>query len=111
MIDALLIVLGIVMVISAVFALYQKSLVAAIISAGVVSLLASIVFLVLAAPDVAMTEAAIGSALTTVVFLLALNRIRLTRSGGHGAEAGRATGAATETATGTDGPAGEGTDS
>jgi uncharacterized MnhB-related membrane protein len=81
MMQALLIVLGLVMLISAGFALYQKNLVAAVISAGVVSLLASIVYLVLAAPDVAMTEAAIGSALTTVVFLLALNRIRAASKG------------------------------
>ena len=83
MIQGLLIALGAVMVVSAAFALYQRNLVAAVISAGVVSLLASIVYLVLAAPDVAMTEAAIGSALTTVVFLLALNRIRAVTTGEH----------------------------
>lgn len=81
MTEVLLIVLGAVMLISAGFALYQKNLIAAVISAGVVSLLASVVYLFLAAPDVAMTEAAIGSALTTVVFLLALNRIRSVASG------------------------------
>lgn len=81
MTELVLIVLGAVMLISAGFALYQKNLIAAVISAGVVSLLASVVYLFLAAPDVAMTEAAIGSALTTVVFLLALNRIRSVASG------------------------------
>jgi uncharacterized MnhB-related membrane protein len=80
----LLSVFGIIMVVGAVFALYQKSLVAAVISAGVVSLLASIVYLLLAAPDVAMTEAAIGSALTTVVFLFALARIRAAGHRGGG---------------------------
>ena len=89
MMQVLLIVLGVVMLVSAVFALYQKTLVAAVISAGVVSLLASIVYLALAAPDVAMTEAAIGSALTTVVFLLALKRIRaVTTPSGTSAERG-----------------------
>jgi energy-converting hydrogenase B subunit D len=80
----LLSIFGIIMIVAAVFALYQKSLVAAVISAGVVSLLASIVYLLLAAPDVAMTEAAIGSALTTVVFLFALARIRAAGRRGGG---------------------------
>jgi energy-converting hydrogenase B subunit D len=72
----LIIVLGIIMLIAAFLAIYQKNLVSAIISAGVISLLASIIYLLLAAPDVAMTEASIGSGLTSVVFLYALNRIR-----------------------------------
>ena len=72
----LIIVLGVIMLIAAFLALYQKNLVSAIISAGIISLLASIIYLLLAAPDVAMTEAAIGSGLTTVVFLYAFNKIR-----------------------------------
>ena len=69
-------ILGIIMIIAAVFAIYQKNLLSAIISAGVISLLASIIYILLAAPDVAMTEAAIGSGLTTIVFLYTLNKIR-----------------------------------
>lgn len=72
----LIIVLGAIMLTSAILAIYLKNLVAAVIAAGVISLLASILYLVLAAPDVAMTEAAIGSGLTTIVFLFALNKIR-----------------------------------
>ncbi len=72
----IILVLGILMLSSAILALQLKDLVAAIISAGVISLLASVLFLILAAPDVAMTEAAIGSGLTTVVFLFTINRIR-----------------------------------
>ncbi|MBT6994419.1 MAG: DUF4040 domain-containing protein [Candidatus Cloacimonetes bacterium] len=79
MTSAIIIVLGVIMVISALLALYLKNLISAIISAGVISLLASIIYLLLAAPDVAMTEAAIGSGITTVVFLYALNRIRKER--------------------------------
>ena len=60
---------------AAIFAVYSRSILSAIISSGVISLLASIIYILLAAPDVAMTEAAIGSGLTTVVFLLALRRI------------------------------------
>lgn len=68
--------LGVMMVIAALFALYQKNLVATVISAGAVSLLGSVVYLFLDAPDVAMTEAAIGSALTTMVFLYALRQMK-----------------------------------
>ncbi len=69
-------VLGVIMIVAAILAVYQKSLLSAIIAAGAISLLASIVYLILSAPDVAMTEAAIGSGLTTIVFLFALNKVR-----------------------------------
>jgi len=75
-IEIFIIPIGLFMIAGALIALYQKSLVAAIIVSGVVSLVASVIYVMLAAPDVAMTEAAIGSALTTVVFLYALGRIR-----------------------------------
>lgn len=68
--------LGIIMIFAAIFTIFQKNLVSAIISAGAISLLASVIYLILGSPDVAMTEASIGSALTTVVFLYALNRMR-----------------------------------
>lgn len=79
-VEVFLIPIGLFMVAGAILALYQKSLIAAVVTAGVVSLVASVIYIILAAPDVAMTEAAIGSALTTVVFLYALSRIR--RQGG-----------------------------
>jgi energy-converting hydrogenase B subunit D len=69
-------IFGAVMIAGAIFALYSKDLLAAILASGAVSLVASVIYLLLAAPDVAMTEAAIGSALTTMVFLYALKRIR-----------------------------------
>ncbi len=75
----IIIVLGIVMIIAALSAIYQKNLVGAVIASGAVSLVASILYVILAAPDVAMTEAAIGSALTTVVFLYAVNKIKKTK--------------------------------
>ncbi len=76
MTNIFIIVLGVIMIIAAIFAIHQKNLLSAIISAGVISLLASIIYILLAAPDVAMTEAAIGSGLTTIVFLYTLNKIR-----------------------------------
>jgi len=69
------IILGIVMLIMGVYAIYAKKLSIAIISTSVLSLIASVLFLVMAAPDVAMTEAAIGSGLTTIIFFYILNKI------------------------------------
>ena len=80
-------IFGAMMIGAAIFAVYSRSLLSAIISSGVISLLASIIYILLAAPDVAMTEAAIGSGLTTVVFLLALRRI-YAYAGAHDRAAG-----------------------
>ena len=76
MITFFIAILGIIMIVAALIAIYQKDLLSAIVAAGVISLLASVIYILLAAPDVAMTEAAIGSGLTTIVFLYALNKIR-----------------------------------
>jgi len=70
------IVLGTIMLIMALVALYNRSIKVAILSAGVVSLFASILYLLLDAPDVALTEAAIGSGLSTIIFFYVLNQIR-----------------------------------
>ena len=78
MIIVFVIVLGLLMLVAAITALYLKTLSAAVIAAGAVSLLASVLYLLLAAPDVAMTEAAIGSGLSTIIFFYVLNRIRTT---------------------------------
>lgn len=76
-----MIFLGILMVVSAVYALYSRNIVSAIIASGAVSLLASLAYLMYGAPDVAMTEAAIGSGLTTLVFLIAWSRIKNASTG------------------------------
>jgi len=74
-------VLAVVIIVSALFALYTGKILSAIIASGAVSLVASLIYIILGAPDVAMTEASIGSALTTVVFLIAWRRIsRMTSS-------------------------------
>ncbi|MFP4457962.1 MAG: Na(+)/H(+) antiporter subunit B [Candidatus Zixiibacteriota bacterium] len=69
-------VIGVLIVIAAIYAIRAKNLLVAIISAGVISLLASVIYILLASPDVAMTEAAIGSALTTIVFLYTLKKVK-----------------------------------
>jgi len=76
MISIIIIILGVIMIAAAFFAIHSKSLLPAIISAGVISLLASVIYLLLAAPDVAMTEAAIGSGLTTIIFIFTLRKIK-----------------------------------
>ncbi len=72
----IIVLLGVIMVVAALMALYQKKLSIAIIAAGAVSLMASVLYLLLAAPDVALTEAAIGSGLSTIIFFYVLNKIR-----------------------------------
>ena len=67
---------GLIMIVAAVLAIYQKKLVVAVIAAGTVSLFASVLYLLMSAPDVAMTEAAIGSGLSTIIFFYVLNKIR-----------------------------------
>jgi uncharacterized MnhB-related membrane protein len=72
------IILGLVMLVMAGFAIHHKKLTIAVIAAGAVSLFASVLYLLLAAPDVAMTEASIGSGLSTIIFFYVLNKIRKT---------------------------------
>jgi energy-converting hydrogenase B subunit D len=74
--EALTVFFGLLMAAAALFAVFTKNLLGAVIVSGTVGLLASVLYLLMHAPDVAMTEAAIGSGLTTLVFLLALKRIR-----------------------------------
>jgi len=76
----LTILLAVISLIAAVYAVLTQKTLNAVIASGIISLLASILFLLVSAPDVGMTEAAIGSGLTTVVFLYALKHIRQNRS-------------------------------
>lgn len=76
MLKIVAIIIGLLIIGLAIYALHAKKLTVAILGAGAVSLLASIMFLLLSAPDVAMTEAAIGSGLSTIIFFYVLNKIR-----------------------------------
>ena len=62
------------MLLAAVFAVFQRSLLSAVVLVGFVSLTASYLFLRMDAPDVAMVEAAIGAGLSTLIFLIAIRR-------------------------------------
>ncbi len=72
----LMIILCIVLIIAAIFAIIQKDLMLAIIGTGAISVILSILFLILQAPDVALTEAAIGVALTTIIFVIAIKKTK-----------------------------------
>ena len=70
------IIIGVVMALAAIMAVYHANTATAIIAAGLVSLFASLLYVFLAAPDVAMTEASIGSGLSTIIFFYALSKVR-----------------------------------
>lgn len=62
------------MVATGIAAIFQRSLLSAVVMFGFLSLTVAYLFLRMDAPDVAMTEAAIGAGLTTVIFLIAIRR-------------------------------------
>ncbi len=57
---------------AAIYAVVSKNLLYAVVSTGLISLGLSLFFFVLQAPDVALTEAAIGVALTTIIFIITI---------------------------------------
>jgi uncharacterized MnhB-related membrane protein len=67
-----LIVMAIILIAAAIYAVLQKDLLYAVLATGVVSVVLSVFFYLLQAPDVAITEAAIGIALTTIIFIITI---------------------------------------
>lgn len=78
LLDAIHILLPVLMIISAVIAVYLKDLVAATIALASMSLLLSLEFYILQAPDVAIAEAGVGAALTTAILILAIKATKRT---------------------------------
>lgn len=72
LLDAVHIILPVLMIVSALVAVYLKDLVAATIALASMSLLLSLEFYILQAPDVAIAEAGVGAALTTAILILAI---------------------------------------
>ena len=66
------ILVPIIIVISAVFAITLKDLIAAAIAMAAMSLLLSLEFYILEAPDVAIAEAGVGACLTTAILVIAI---------------------------------------
>jgi uncharacterized MnhB-related membrane protein len=79
MIPFIALVMGAIVVLSAITALRHPNILVSILFLSSMSLGASVLYLLLAAPDVAMTEAAIGSGLTTLFFLFAFRHLRKDR--------------------------------
>ncbi|ACJ76130.1 hypothetical protein Ob7_03175 [Thermosipho africanus Ob7] len=70
-----IIFVGILMIISAIYAIEAKKMLDSFISLSLLSLLSVFLFVIMKAPDVAITEAAVGAGLTTAVLILALQRV------------------------------------
>jgi uncharacterized MnhB-related membrane protein len=68
----ILLILAVILLAAAIYAVVQKDLLYAVIATGVISLILSVFFFIMQAPDVALTEAAIGIALTTIVFIITI---------------------------------------
>jgi uncharacterized MnhB-related membrane protein len=66
------IIVFIVLVVAAVFAIRSKDLLVSVIGLAVFSLVLSVEFFLLHAPDVAIAEAAIGAGLTTAIYIFTL---------------------------------------
>jgi len=67
-----IVVLAVILLGVAVYAVRQKDLLFATIATGIISLILSVLFFLMQAPDVALTEAAIGIALTTIIFVITI---------------------------------------
>lgn len=70
--EAIHIILPILIVISSIFAVLLKDLIAAAIAVSAMSLLLSLEFYILQAPDVAIAEAGVGACLTTAILIIAI---------------------------------------
>jgi uncharacterized MnhB-related membrane protein len=66
------IVVPILIVVAAAFAVVFKDLIAAAIAVAAMSLLLSLEFYILQAPDVAIAEAGVGACLTTAILIIAI---------------------------------------
>ena len=68
----MLVIILIILIALALFALNSRDLLSSIIALGAFSLFSAILFLLSHAPDVAITEAAVGAGLTTIIFVWAI---------------------------------------
>ena len=66
------IVVPIIIVVAAAFAVILKDLISAVIALAAMSLLLALEFYILQAPDVAIAEAGVGACLTVAIFVIAI---------------------------------------
>jgi len=76
LISAVHIILPILIIISAIIAVWLKDLIAAAIAVAAMSLLLSLEFYILQAPDVAIAEAGVGACLTTIILVLGIKNTK-----------------------------------
>lgn len=72
LIDIVHIFLPILIIVTSIFAVYLKDLIAAAIAVAAMSLLLSLEFFILQAPDVAIAQAGVGACLTTAILIIAI---------------------------------------
>jgi len=72
LIEIIHIFLPILIIVSSIFAVYLKDLIAAAIAVAAMSLLLSLEFFILQAPDVAIAQAGVGACLTTAILIIAI---------------------------------------
>jgi uncharacterized MnhB-related membrane protein len=72
LIDIIHIFLPVLIIVSSIFAVYLKDLIAAAIAVAAMSLLLSLEFFILQAPDVAIAQAGVGACLTTAILIIAI---------------------------------------
>lgn len=70
--EAIHIILPVLIILTAIMAIFLKDLLASVIALAAMSLLLSLEFFILHAPDVAIAEAGVGACLTTAIFILAI---------------------------------------
>ena len=76
LIDLVHVVVPILVVVTSIFAVYLKDLLAATIAVAAMSLLLSLEFYILGAADVAIAEAGVGACLTTAILVIAIRATR-----------------------------------
>ena len=72
LVDIVHIVIPILIIVTSVFAVWFKDLIAAAIAVAAMSLLLSLEFFILQAPDVAIAQAGVGACLTTAILIIAI---------------------------------------
>ena len=61
-------------IVSAIYAVTAKNILASVISLGVTGAFVALGFILLHAPDVAIAEAAVGAVLSTAIFVIAVRK-------------------------------------
>jgi uncharacterized MnhB-related membrane protein len=70
--EAIHIILPILIIVAAIFAVLLRDLISATIAVAAMSLLLSLEFFILQAPDVAIAQAGVGACLTTAILMLTI---------------------------------------